>query len=135
MDQHYRTTPLEHNLPVLLAMVGIWNINILRFKAQTILPNDGRLKILPNYLSQLEMESNGKTVTSDGSQTSLDTSPSSGAMWGPMPSTLIFNYCTRVPQLFMQTILYPLDAHLQMATANPPKLSCNVSKRLIWPIA
>ncbi len=79
MDQHYRTTPLERNLPVLLAMVGVWNINILGLKAQTILPYDGRLEILPNYLSQLEMESNGKTVTSDGSHTSLDTSP---VIWG-----------------------------------------------------
>ncbi len=79
MDQHYRTTPLEHNLPVLLAMTGIWNINILGLKAQTILPYDGRLKTLPNYLSQLEMESNGKTVTSDGSRTARDTSP---VIWG-----------------------------------------------------
>ena len=79
MDNHYRHTPLDNNLPVLLALVGIWNINIIGLKAHTILPYDGRLGLLPNYLSQLEMESNGKTVTSDGQRVERATSP---VIWG-----------------------------------------------------
>jgi len=79
MDQHFRNTELNKNLPILLAMTGIWNINILGLKAHTILPYDGRLKLLPNYLSQLEMESNGKSVTSNGERVIMDTSP---VIWG-----------------------------------------------------
>lgn len=79
MDDHFRHTKLSNNLPVLLALVGVWNINILGLKAHTILPYDGRLKLLPSYLSQLEMESNGKTVTSTGERVSYDTSP---VIWG-----------------------------------------------------
>jgi len=79
MDNHFRTTPFNQNLPVLLAMAGIWNINILGLKAHAILPYDGRLKLLPNYLSQLEMESNGKSVTNTGDRVTMDTSP---IIWG-----------------------------------------------------
>lgn len=79
MDQHFRNTEFNKNLPILLAMAGIWNINILGLKAHTILPYDGRLKLLPNYLSQLEMESNGKSVTSNGERVIMDTSP---VIWG-----------------------------------------------------
>jgi len=79
MDHHFRTTDFNQNLPVLLAMTGIWNINILGLKAHAILPYDGRLKLLPHYLSQLEMESNGKSVTTKGDRVSMDTSP---VIWG-----------------------------------------------------
>lgn len=79
MDLHFRKADFMCNLPVLLALVGIWNINMLGLKAHTILPYDGRLKLLPNYLSQLEMESNGKTVTSSGKRVSYNTSP---VIWG-----------------------------------------------------
>ena len=79
MDQHFRNADFKNNLPVLLALAGIWNINILGLKAHTILPYDGRLKLLPSYLSQLEMESNGKSVTSAGEQVVMDTSP---VIWG-----------------------------------------------------
>ena len=79
MDQHFRNTDFSHNLPVLLALIGVWNINILGLKAHTILPYDGRLQLLPNYLCQLEMESNGKTVTSNGKRVSYGTSP---VIWG-----------------------------------------------------
>ena len=79
MDQHFRGTKFGHNLPVLLALAGIWNINLLGLKAHTILPYDGRLKLLPNYLSQLEMESNGKSVTSTGQKVAVNTSP---VIWG-----------------------------------------------------
>ena len=63
----------------MLALTGIWNINFLGLKAHTILPYDGRLKLLPNYISQLEMESNGKSVTNAGEKVDFDTSP---VIWG-----------------------------------------------------
>lgn len=79
MDTHFKETPFERNLPVLLAMTGIWNINFLNINAHAILPYDGRLSHIPAYLEQLEMESNGKSVTREGSNTDYSTCP---ILWG-----------------------------------------------------
>lgn len=79
MDNHFRETPFEHNLPVLLAMVGIWNINCLGITAHAILPYDGRLSHLPSYLEQLEMESNGKCVSRQNEVIDYNTCP---ILWG-----------------------------------------------------
>ncbi|MFY0676934.1 MAG: glucose-6-phosphate isomerase [Neptuniibacter sp.] len=79
MDLHFKETPLDQNIPVLLAMIGIWNINFLNISAHAILPYDGRLIHLPAYLEQLEMESNGKSVTRNGEITDYHTCP---ILWG-----------------------------------------------------
>jgi glucose-6-phosphate isomerase len=79
MDQHFRTQKLEKNLPVMLAMIGIWNINFLNIRAHAILPYDGRMGHLPAYLGQLEMESNGKSVNRDGASIDYNTCP---ILWG-----------------------------------------------------
>lgn len=79
MDQHFRTQPMESNLPVLLALTEIWNINFLNIHARAVLPYDGRLEHLPSYLEQLEMESNGKNVTKEGAQVNYRTCP---VIWG-----------------------------------------------------
>ena len=79
MDSHFRESPFEHNLPVLLAMIGIWNINYLGITAHAILPYDGRLSHLPSYLEQLEMESNGKCVSRQNEVIDYNTCP---VLWG-----------------------------------------------------
>ena len=79
MDEHFRTAPWLENLPVLVAMVGVWNTNVLDINAHAILPYDGRMKELPNYLEQLEMESNGKSVTRSGDTVGWATCP---IVWG-----------------------------------------------------
>ncbi|WP_151669201.1 glucose-6-phosphate isomerase [Nitrincola schmidtii] len=79
MDTHFHDTPFEQNLPVLLAMVGIWNINFLCITAHAILPYDGRLSHLPSYLEQLEMESNGKNTTRSNERVGYNTCP---VLWG-----------------------------------------------------
>jgi glucose-6-phosphate isomerase len=66
LDDHFRTAPLADNLPVLLALIAVWNQNLLGTTSQTILPYDARLHRFPAYLQQLEMESNGKGVTAAG---------------------------------------------------------------------
>jgi len=66
MDEHFRSAPLDRNLPVLMGMIGIWNINFLGLDSLAVLPYDRRLHRFPAYLQQLEMESNGKSVTRDG---------------------------------------------------------------------
>lgn len=66
MDQHFREAPLERNLPVLLAMIGIWNINVLECPSVSNAPYHQFLRLLPAFLQQLEMESTGKSVDHDG---------------------------------------------------------------------
>lgn len=79
MDQHCRSQPWEKNIPVMLALVDVWNINFLDIRARAVLPYDGRLKHLPAYLEQLEMESNGKSVSRAGDPVDYDTCP---VIWG-----------------------------------------------------
>ena len=79
MDKHFREQRFEKNLPVMLAMIGIWNINFLNIRAHAILPYDGRMSHLPAYLEQLEMESNGKSVSRDGESIDYNTCP---ILWG-----------------------------------------------------
>lgn len=79
MDEHFKTAPFEQNLPVQLGMIGIWNINFLDIHAHAILPYDGRLSHLPAYLEQLEMESNGKSVSRKGETINYHTCP---ILWG-----------------------------------------------------
>ena len=66
MDEHFRTAPFERNLPVLLGLVGVWNIDGLGLATHAVLPYDQRLHRFAAYLQQLEMESNGKRVTRAG---------------------------------------------------------------------
>lgn len=79
MDQHFRTAPLKENLPVILALLGIWNINFLGYTSQVIAPYNQTLFRLPAYLQQLEMESNGKHVRLDGEAVNYATCP---VIWG-----------------------------------------------------
>jgi len=79
MDEHCRTRPWETNIPAMLALVDVWNINFLDIRARAVLPYDGRLKHLPAYLEQLEMESNGKSVSRSGKPLDYDTCP---VIWG-----------------------------------------------------
>src|SRR5205823_5446446 len=66
MDEHFRTAPFEKNLPVLMALLTVWNINFLGASSVAVLPYENYLKRFPAYLQQLTMESNGKYVTLDG---------------------------------------------------------------------
>lgn len=76
MDRHFQNAPLEKNMPVLMALIGIWNRNFLNCNTQAILPYAQRLSFLPAYIQQLEMESNGKSVNLDGHPiTDYKTSP------------------------------------------------------------
>lgn len=83
MDQHFAQANFEQNLPVLLGLIGVWNSTFLEINAHTVLPYDGRLKYFPSYLTQLEMESNGKSVTHDGQPVSYATCP---ILWGEIGS-------------------------------------------------
>ena len=75
MDQHFRTAPFADNLPVLLALAGIWHRDVLGAASLCILGYDERLRLLAAYLQQLEMESNGKAVALDGTPAAHRTCP------------------------------------------------------------
>lgn len=75
MDRHFQTAPLAQNLPVLMALTGIWHRNINAYPAVGVIPYDYRLRSLPAYLQQLVMESNGKSIDSQGRRVGYATSP------------------------------------------------------------
>lgn len=75
MDLHFETTDLGDNLPVLLALIGVWNRNFLKLPALAVLPYDQHLSRFPAFLQQLEMESNGKRVRRNTEPVSCDTCP------------------------------------------------------------
>lgn len=79
MDDHFQSAPLVDNIPVLMALIGIWNINICNCTSLLIAPYNQCLRSLPAYLQQLEMESNGKSINSQGQTCNYQTSP---IIWG-----------------------------------------------------
>ena len=79
MDRHFRAAQLHENMPVLLALVGVWHNQVLGYATRAVLPYDNRLARLPAYLQQLEMESNGKGVSMDGADLTVQSGP---VVWG-----------------------------------------------------
>ena len=79
IDEHFRSAPWERNLPVLMGLLGVWNINCLDLPTLAVLPYDGRLGRFPAYLQQLDMESNGKSVSLAGLPLQHSTAP---VIWG-----------------------------------------------------
>jgi glucose-6-phosphate isomerase len=79
IDRHFTTAPFEQNLPVLMGVVGAWNRTFLELPTLAVLPYDQRLARLPAYLQQLEMESNGKSVSLSGAHVNYSTAP---VVWG-----------------------------------------------------
>ncbi|HEV7803977.1 MAG TPA: glucose-6-phosphate isomerase [Burkholderiales bacterium] len=79
MDEHFAGAPLARNLPVIMALLGVWHEDFFGTTAHAVLPYDMRLKRFPDYLQQLEMESNGKRVTREGEPVDYQTCP---VVWG-----------------------------------------------------
>ncbi len=108
VDEHFRTAPLEENLPVLMGLLGIWYRNFFGAQTHAVLPYSQYLQRFPAYLQQLDMESNGKSVTLDGSPVQTQTGP---IVWGE-PGTngqhafyqLIHQGTTMVPADFIGVV-------------------------------
>ncbi|HYL90323.1 MAG TPA: glucose-6-phosphate isomerase [Burkholderiales bacterium] len=79
IDEHFAAAPLEKNIPVLMALIGVWNIDFLGCGTHAVLPYSNALRLLPAYLQQLEMESNGKRVDRRGKVVDYATAP---VLWG-----------------------------------------------------
>jgi glucose-6-phosphate isomerase len=113
MDEHFRTTPLERNLPVLMGLLAVWYTDFFDAQTYGVMPYDQYLKRFPAYLQQLTMESNGKHVTLDGATVDYDT----GAVYWGEPGT---NGQHSFYQLIHQgTRLIPLDLIGFGKTLNP----------------
>ena len=113
MDEHFRTTPFERNLPVLMGLLSVWYNEFFSAATVAVLPYEQYLKRFPAYLQQLTMESNGKHVTLDGTKVPCDTSP---VYWGE-PGT---NGQHSFYQLIHQgTRLIPCDFIAFYQTLNP----------------
>jgi len=124
MDEHFRTAPFEKNLPVLMALLSVWNTNFLGAETVAVLPYENFLKRFPAYLQQLTMESNGKYITLDGKKVNYQTSP---IYWGE-PGTngqhsfyqLIHQGTRLIPCDFIAfgRALTPLGRHHDLLLAN-----------------
>jgi len=124
MDEHFRSTPFERNLPVLMGLIGIWYNDFFGAQTLAVLPYEQYLKRFPAYLQQLTMESNGKHVTLDGVQVDYDTGP---IFWGE-PGTngqhsfyqLIHQGTRLIPCDFIAFVrpLNSLDRHHDLLIAN-----------------
>ena len=75
MDEHFRSAAIKDNLPMMLALVGVWNRNFLNIASHAVLPYDQHLARFPAYLQQADMESNGKSTTLAGNRTTMKTGP------------------------------------------------------------
>jgi glucose-6-phosphate isomerase len=124
MDEHFRATPFERNLPVILGLLGVWYTDFFGAQTVAVLPYEQYLKRFPAYLQQLTMESNGKHVTFTGSRVNYDTGP---IYWGE-PGTngqhsfyqLIHQGTRLIPCDFIGfgKALNPLGRHHDMLLAN-----------------
>ena len=124
MDEHFRTTPFERNLPVLMGLLGVWYSDFFGAQTVAVLPYEQYLKRFPAYLQQLTMESNGKHVTLDGSRVNYET----GAIYWGEPGTngqhsfyqLIHQGTRLIPCDFIafSKTLNPLGRHHDMLIAN-----------------
>lgn len=124
LDRHFATAPLDKNLPVMLGLIGIWQINFFGATSHAVLPYDQSLHRFPAYLQQLEMESNGKGVTRDGERVDYSTGT---IVWGE-PGTngqhAFFQLLHQGTQTVSADFLapcrshYPLGNHHRMLLAN-----------------
>ena len=115
MDRHFLETPLAQNIPVVLGLLGIWNSNFLGASSHAVLPYDQYLGRLPAYLQQADMESNGKSVTHDGTAVDYATGP---VVWGE-PGTngqhAFYQLIHQGRHLIPTDFIVPLESHNDLA--------------------
>jgi len=121
MDQHFRLSNLDENMPVMLAMLGVWYNNFFGAQSQAILPYDNRLDRFPAYLQQLQMESSGKNVRADGKAVKCDTGM---VIWGESGNNAQHSFY----QLLHQgTRLIPVDFLLSAKSSGGTQVQHNLA--------
>ena len=116
MDQHYRTAPFRENMPVLLGLLSVWYTNFFGTETQIVIPYDHSLHKFPSYLQQLEMESNGKSVTRDGKPVAYKTK---SAIFGEAGSNTQHSFHQLLHQgthCFPIDFIVPVNSHHPIGT-------------------
>jgi len=114
MDEHFREADLSENMPVLLALLGVWYHNFLGVRTHAILPYDQYLRHLPAYLQQADMESNGKGVTRDGDTVNHTTGP---VIWGAAGTDgqhAFYQLIHQGTQLITSDFIAPISSHNEL---------------------
>lgn len=114
MDTHFRTAPLEQNMPVVMAVIGIWYNNFFHAHSQAILPYDQGMERFPAYLQQADMESNGKFICRDGSRVSYETGP---VIWGEAGTNgqhAFYQLIHQGTQIIPADFLMPAHSHYEI---------------------
>ena len=111
MDNHFRNQPLEENIPVIMAVLGVWYANFFNSRTQAIVPYDHSLARFPSHMQQLDMESNGKFINREGARISYKTGP---VIWGT-PGTngqhAYFQLIHQGTQLIPVDFVLPVNSH------------------------
>ncbi|SDZ94788.1 glucose-6-phosphate isomerase [Microbulbifer marinus] len=124
MDRHFRQAPLERNAPVLMALVSLWYCTFMGYPAHAILPYEQALHMLPAYLQQAEMESNGKSTTRAGEEADYGTGPLIWGMLGINGQHAFYQYLHQSPEVvpadFIGSVTpgHPLPGHHEILLAN-----------------
>jgi glucose-6-phosphate isomerase len=116
MDNHFKTAPLEQNMPVIMAMIGVWYNNFFHVDTHAILPYDQGLARFAAYLQQADMESNGKFVCRDGTDVQYKTGP---VIWGEAGTNgqhAFYQLIHQGTQIVTADFLMPIHSHYQVGT-------------------
>ena len=119
MYKHLASANFSQNMPVLLGLIGVWNSTFLGINAHAVLPYDGRLSFFPNYLTQLEMESNGKSVNRQGNAVDYNTCP---ILWGDIGSNAqhaFYQLLHQGTQAVSCDFIAPIRRYAEVQQANP----------------
>ncbi|WP_114781322.1 glucose-6-phosphate isomerase [Botryobacter ruber] len=123
MDKHFRETPIRQNIPALMALLSIWYTNFFEAQTHAVLPYDQYLRLLPDYLQQLQMESNGKTATRNGEYVNYETQP---VIWGAAGTNGQHSFYQLIHQgtfLIPSDFIAPVNSHNKVGNHHPMLLS------------
>lgn len=116
MDEHFKTAPLEKNMPVIMALIGIWYNNFFHVDTQAILPYDQGMARFPAYLQQADMESNGKFICRDGKRIQYKTGP---VIWGEAGTNgqhAFYQLIHQGTQIVPADFLMPVHSHYKVSS-------------------
>jgi glucose-6-phosphate isomerase len=123
MDKHLKNTPMRQNIPVLMALLSVWYTNFFASQSHAVLPYDQYLRLLPEYLQQLQMESNGKTAMRNGEFVNFQTQP---VIWGAAGTNGQHSFFQLIHQgtvLIPSDFLAPVNSHNPIGEHHPMLLS------------
>lgn len=142
MDEHFNRQPLKQNIPLMMALIGVYNREERNINNLAILPYDGRLRNLPNYLQQLDMESNGKQSSYDNKAISYATAPIIWGGFGPNGQHAFFQHLHQGYDMFTADFIAILhrdapgfDFSVQQSLREQQRLAvanCLAHRRLMW---